>query len=257
MRHLALILALTCVAAVVAGPRPPDRMDLSRKDRQFIERFFGKGVVGEPVDGEPLDDVRPLFERWAGTGIRRVVHGDEKGKVFEASLRRLDRDDAVHAYQLDTGGPTVLYASFDANGNLDQYATADRKQGVITQYDPPVPVFRPGTKPGFRLEVDSRIEVFDLTNPKKRKHTGRMKTTMEHLGFYRVTVPAGTYDTAAVRWTSKGKVGPAEVNDISYWFFAASDGPVAWINKLDVSAFLVYNDKTKRASVLVSRTPAP
>ncbi len=50
-----------------------------------------------------------------------------------------------------------------------------------------------------------------------------------------------------------GKVGPARVKDDQYWFFADGVGPVARIDKKDISAMLVYRDKSKVAGVLVER----
>ena len=50
-----------------------------------------------------------------------------------------------------------------------------------------------------------------------------------------------------------GKVGPAKVKDSQYWFLAEGVGPVARIDKKDISAMLIYRDKSKIAGVLLSR----
>ena len=61
---------------------------------------------------------------------------------------------------------------------------------------------------------------------------------MDHayVGACRVTVPAGTFDAAAFRWHFKGKVGPARIDDLEFAFYAEGVGPVAYIERKDISA---------------------
>ena len=48
----------------------------------------------------------------------------------------------------------------------------------------------------------------------------------------------------------KGKVGPADVDDTQYRFFAEDVGMVASVDKLDVSALLVYHDHSMTGKLL-------
>ena len=77
--------------------------------------------------------------------------------------------------------------------------------------------------------------------------------TLTYVGAYKVTVPAGTFDAALLRWHYKGKVGPATIDDIQARFIAKDMGMVADAEKLDVAAFLIYNEKTKFGKVLQQR----
>ena len=70
------------------------------------------------------------------------------------------------------------------------------------------------------------------------------------LGAYRITTPAGSYDAALIRWTYQGKVGPAKIDDTQYRFFAEGVGMVASVDKLDISALLVYQDHSKFGKLL-------
>ena len=74
--------------------------------------------------------------------------------------------------------------------------------------------------------------------------------TLTYIGAYRVTVPAGTFDAALLKWDFKGKIGPASVEDIQPRFVAPEVGMVAAAEKRDVAAFLIYNDNTKVGKVL-------
>jgi hypothetical protein len=66
-------------------------------------------------------------------------------------------------------------------------------------------------------------------------------------------VPAGTYTAALVKMSYNGTVGPASVQDTEYRFFAIGVGPVAVIDKQNISAFLVYSNNVKYGKVLTTK----
>ena len=84
-------------------------------------------------------------------------------------------------------------------------------------------------------------------------HSGSLGLTYSYIGAYKVTVPAGTYDAALIKWTYNGSVGPANIEDTQYRFLAEDVGVVASVDKKDISAMLIYNDHSKYGKVLVSR----
>jgi len=57
------------------------------------------------------------------------------------------------------------------------------------------------------------VNVYDLGDPKKVSHSGSLDVIYSYLGTYRVTVPAGSYDAALVKWSYSGKIGPANIKD--------------------------------------------
>jgi hypothetical protein len=66
-----------------------------------------------------------------------------------------------------------------------------------------------------------------------------------------VTVPAGTYDAALLKWDYDGSVGPASVQDTQYRFLAKDVGIVASIEKKKISALLLYHDNSNTGRVLM------
>ena len=71
-----------------------------------------------------------------------------------------------------------------------------------------------------------------------------------YLGAYQLRVPAGAIDAVLVRTRLTGKVGPATVQDTIYRFFAKNSGLVAMVETEDVSALLIYHEKTRVGKVL-------
>lgn len=111
----------------------------------------------------------------------------------------------------------------------------------------------PGMQPGAQQTAALQVSVSNLSTPGTITHTGSLTLTLTYLGRYQVTVPAGTYAADLIKWQYNGQVGPANVSDVEYRFFAPGTGPVAAIDRQSVSAFLVYNNDTQFGKVLVSK----
>jgi hypothetical protein len=71
-----------------------------------------------------------------------------------------------------------------------------------------------------------------------------------YVGRYRVTVPAGTYPAALIKWQYHGEVGLAGFKGSQYWFFADGLGPIAVIDQQHISALLFYKKDTKYGKVI-------
>ena len=141
------------------------------------------------------------------------------------------------------------------DGSIVSPSEQDLTQGVLTQYAPARLVLAPGMQPGVPQTTTLQVNVYNIGDLSSVTHTGTLTLTVTYLGRYQVTVPAGTYPAALVKWQYNGQVGPATVSDVEYRFFADGVGPVAAIDKQDVSAFLVYNNSTKFGKVLTAKTP--
>jgi hypothetical protein len=124
---------------------------------------------------------------------------------------------------------------------------------VLTRYNPPEPLLIAGMNAGDSKTLMMKVNVYDLSNPKDFEHKGSLDVTLSYVGAYRVTVPAGTFDAALLKWDFKGKIGPASVEDIQARFVVPDVGMVAAAEKRDVAAFLIYNDNTKVGKVLAQK----
>jgi hypothetical protein len=98
-----------------------------------------------------------------------------------------------------------------------------------------------------------QVTVYDLDNPDDLEHRGSLDLTLTYVGAYKVTVPAGSFDAALLRWDYHGKVGPAKIEDIQARLIAQDAGMVAAAERRDVAAMLIYNDNSKVGKVLQQR----
>jgi hypothetical protein len=257
-RIIAMAVFFSLVLVAPTGSMSKEQMvgaeiQLPAKDRIFIEQFLGKNVVGKPVVGTPISDPRKFFPLEEGTWVYRVTSGKDKGKSVQQVLTRLRRDKSGNSWRQALGTNSVLYLLKTANNSIEIVSTQVQGQGVISRYLPREPLVLSEMSPGDTKLMKTDVKVYDLSHPDHLTHSGSLSILYSYVGAYEVTVPAGTFQAALFKWDYKGKVGPAEVEDVQYQFYAADVGTVAMIEKTDVSAFLVYHQHTKIGKLLIKK----
>ena len=202
------------------------------------------GVVGEPVPAFAIDP--SLASLSAGTRPFEIVSGDDKGKTEQ---HRISAGKKPDAWRYGVGKRTMHL--HEKNGeSLGIVSEVDTDEGVITRYSPPEPLLIAGMQAGDEKKTTIKVRVYDLDDPSDLEYEGHLDLILTYIGAYKVTVPAGTFDAAALRWKYEGKVGPASIDDIQVMFIAKDVGVVAMAEKRDISAMLVYNENTKVGKVL-------
>jgi hypothetical protein len=234
---------------LVAGPAvAADAIPLPQADRSALEQLLGTGVIGDAVAGEPLGagDI-PLHE---GTWTYKVVGGNKKGQTETDTLSQLKRDQSGASWKIQTGAKDLAFVQHTADENIEITSEQDTDQGVITRFSPSEPILTNGMQPGDSKKITIAVKVYDLSSPDEVSHTGSLDLTYSYIGAYKVTVPAGSYDAALLRWDYDGSVGPASVKDTQYRFVAKDVGIVASIDKKKISAMLFYHDNSNTGKVL-------
>lgn len=246
---IALVWRSSTVLADDYPPRP-----LPDNDRQTLKEYLGNDVVGNSIVAPALPHgLNDLLSLNDGIAWRmRVTSGKGLGTVQKGLAGMLSRPNDNTRFRLDTGdGRNVLYGQIDAKGNLLCYASQDNQEGVISRFIPPQPVFLANIAPGEIRKSTSNVSVADLSQPDVETHSGKLDIEFTYLGAFRMRVPAGTIDAVLVRTRLTGKVGPASIQDTIYRFFAKHSGLVAMVETEDVSAALIYHEKTRVGKVLV------
>ncbi len=226
---------------------------LAEQDRLAIEKYLGKGVVGQAIPVPALVDTSRYLNISAGIRNYRLVSGPDTGKIEHHRPTLLKQDANETIWRYDTGARFIFSIMGKANGDYVITGVTDNEEGVFTQYSPAEPFILQGLTPGEERNIKVGMKIFELSNPDKQTHTGTLNIGYRYVGAYKVTVPAGSFDAVLVKWTFKGKIGPASLNDTQYRFFAADVGMVAAVEQMDVSAMLIYNKQRKIARVLVDK----
>ena len=250
MKPLWIVAVAWPLLLVGSGAAPADAAAaLTAAEQAMLGEMLGPGVVGQPVAGAKLTpEFAPLRD---GTWTYRIVGGKDAGQTEQHVVERLDRDKSGASWRYTVGTKGIVFIKKMKDGSLTFVTEENFEQAVLTRYEPPEPGLLVGLAPGDTRSSSVAVQVSDLSDPTVVSHKGKLEVTYSYLGAYKVTTPAGTYDAALIKWTYKGKVGPAKVDDTQYRFFAPKVGMLASVDHLDVSAFLVYQKQTKFGKVLV------
>jgi hypothetical protein len=251
--HVSLSVGAVLAALLAAGPSlapaaAADTIPLPQADRTALEQLLGSGVVGDPVAASPLAaaDI-PLRE---GTWTYQVVAGKKKGQTENDVLTQLERDQSGASWKVETGAKDLAFIQLGDNQDIEVLSEQDTDQGVVTRFTPAEPILTTGMSPGDSKKVTIGVKVYDLSSPDEVSHSGSLALEYSYLGAYKVTVPAGSYEAALLRWVYDGSVGPASVKDTQYRFVAKDVGMVASIEKKKISAMLLYHDDSNTGRVL-------
>jgi hypothetical protein len=222
---------------------------LPAADQQEIEKLLGKGIVGDAQSASPLGSPESYLPPKGSSMTYQVV---EKNKKITEAHKLEDTTDASLApgwqYSVEKAG--AAYFQKVSDGSLHTVAEQDLGNKVLSRFSPGEPMIIPGLKPGESRKSTLQVAVYDLSDLKKVSHSGSLDVTYTYVGTYRVTVPAGTYDAALIRWDYAGEIGPADIKDSQYRFLAPGAGMVAMVQIRSISAMLIYNDHTKRGKLL-------
>ena len=258
MRGLCAVLVIGLAMTLIDDPTfaqdgDAKPIELTKAERAEIESFLGKGVVGKAVAGDPIADTAKFFPFEPGGWTFRFTSGDNKGKTQEQSFTTIKKDESRATGRYRNGKDQTDFLSRAEDGSISVVSEQDAKQGVISRFSPPEPIYVNGLKPGDSKTFKVDVKVYDLSDPKDVTHSGSLDLTYSYIGAYEVTVPAGTYEAALIRSNYSGKVGPASIEDTQYRFLAEGVGVVAMIEKKDISAVLIYHDHSKYGKVLLKR----
>lgn len=211
---------------------------------QAAAEKFLPGVVGEAVPAFTIDPVMASLA--PGTRTYAVVSGTTKTKTEQHQIVASEKPGQ---WRYTVGDRTVFLRETKGE-SLSIVSEQDNDKGILTRYSPAQPLLIAGMNAGDEKTMTLNVNVYDLDDPDDLEYKGTLDLTLTYVGAYKVTVPAGTFDAALLRWHYKGKIGPATIDDIQARFVAKDAGMVAAAEKLDVAAMLIYNDNTKVGKVL-------
>jgi hypothetical protein len=218
-----------------------------------LDKYLGAGVVGEPVAGSPLMAAADYLPPKGSTLTYRVLEKDEEPRSETHKVEETTDPQFAPGWRYVADRLGALYFQKASDGGASIVGEEDRDNEVLSRFTPGEPLMIVGLKPGESRKVAVNVQVAELSNTKKITHKGMLDVTYTYIGAYRVTVPAGTFDAALIRWDYQGSVGPADIEQTDYRFIAPHAGMVAMVQNRHVSAMLIYNDKRKLGKLLQSR----
>jgi hypothetical protein len=253
-RPCSLVLVAFIAVIAAGGALQSDATGLSEEDRSAIGRLLGEGVLGPTLPADPISEKTALIPLAPATRIFRLSSGPDAGTTETDILRASAQEGSDATWQYAAGRRSVYNLRRTSDGSIVIPSEQDLVLGAIIQYDPPQPLIIHGIRPGEQRSLGIAVEVSYPDDPARVAHSGLFSVSYTYLGRYRITVPAGTYPAALIKWQYHGDVGPAGFKGSEYWFFADGLGPIAVIDEQHISALLLYKKHTKYGKVLQSNT---
>jgi len=235
---------------VCEDPSSGVALELTKSDREALA-ILGEGVVGKALPAVPLHDTAQVMPLREGEWVYRITAGANKGTRQQVAIAKAKGKKEQDLWQRTIKGDAAEFFSVDGRGAIKLMSETDLTQNVITRYTPMFPIMFDGMKPGETSEVETAVNVYALHDPTDLKYKGRLKVSHTYVGAYELTVPAGKYETVLIRSSYTGKVGPADVTDGGYVFYAQGVGIVASLERMHVTACLFYDKRTKTPKVLI------
>ena len=212
-------------------------------------QVFGEGVVGKAVPAPPLENLEQYLNVGSGHWTYKIVSGKEGNNVRVESYTQIPDPDGGKAWKRSVGDEYNEYIRMHPDGSLAKYAEDDVDVGYGADIVPGilVPV---GMKPGETRVIESQIRAFKMKSPDEIEYTGKTTTRFTYMGAYEVHTPAGTWPAALVRNEFEVHIGPANVKDTVYAFYADRVGKIAEIEAMNISALFVYHSNQKTVKIL-------
>jgi hypothetical protein len=251
-RPYSLVLVLFIAVVAATGTSRAGATGLSEEDRSTISRLLGEGVLGPALPADPIGEKATLIPLAPATRIFRLSSGPDAGTTETDILRASAQEGSDATWQYAAGQRSVYNLRSTDDGSIVIPNEQDLVLGSILRYDPPQPLIIPGMRPGEERTLSIAIKVSNLDDPGTAAQSGLLSVSYTYVGRYRVTVPAGTYPAALIKWEYHGEVGLAGFKGSQYWFFADGLGPIAVIDQQHISALLFYKKDTNYGKVLQS-----
>lgn len=235
------------VLAFIAWPGAATSAQSLDSRAQAAIATFGKGVIVSTSKDAKIDNAQDYLGFGSGTKQYKIVDGNNQGETVSRTAQAVSG--SKDSYAVALGKFFTATAEVTKDG---VFVTTEIEPSTssLSTFSPSEIVLLNGLEVGKTEERTVSVKVHDVTQPTVVTHTGSLKCVYEVLGAFKVTTPAGVFDTIGVRVRYNGSVGPASVDDSNYIFFAKGFGPVAMRYRSAISAFLIYNKDDKRSLLL-------
>lgn len=239
-----VVLAVASVSGAMASAQSLDA------DAKAEIATFGNGVV-VPIAGDgKVERAEEFLGFQPGTKQYKVISGKDQGSLVGRTVRA--KTGSKDTYTVALGKFFTATLKVEKDG-VFLTTEVEPSTSSLSTFNPNEIVLLNGLSKGQKKDRTISVQVHDIDQPTVVTHTGSLNCTYEVLGAFKVTSPAGVFDTVGIRVKYKGTVGPASVEDANYLFFAKGVGPVAMRFRSHISAFLVYNKSDKQSLLLAKK----
>ncbi len=245
---VSLIVGCLFLASVPKTFAASSVIPLSRRDKRELA-VLGEGVVGEAIEAPVVTDPAKYYRPIPGKWKYQITSGKQKGQFFTETVSKIPKNAQGATWKRSREKYDDLFSVTDEVIYLSN--EIDHQHGYLVQFTPTGHLLSAALKPGESKKTKSTVHVFKISDPKTVYKTLKMEETYTYVGAYKVTTPAGVFDTVLFRNDFKVFAGPATIHDFRYAFYAKGVGKVAGIEHGHAVVLLIFHFNQKIPKVLV------
>ena len=212
---------------------------------------LGAGVVGAALAAHPITDPSRLRHVDPGVWVYEVVEGPRDGQREQVTVSKEGRTDEGENVKLvfgSSGEVQHLEVRYDHVVAKRSQLDAGSNRRVV--YRPGL-VLEPRMQVGETKQVQTDLSTYRGAEVSKVEYDGQVDYSTTYVGAYRVTTPAGKFETRLLVHEYEMNIGPARAHYRSLGFYAEGVGMVAEVSNEKVTALLLYRRSDRSARVLV------
>ena len=221
---------------------------LSRRDKKELA-VLGEGVVGEAIEAPVITDPAKYYRPIPGKWKYQITSGKQKGQFFTETVSKIPKNAQGATWKRSREKYDDLFSVTGDSIYLSN--EIDHQHGFLIHFTPRGHLLSAALKPSESKKTKSTVHVFKISDPNTEYKTLKMEETYTYVGAYKVTTPAGVFDTVLFRNDFKVFAGPVTVDDFRYAFYAEGVGKVAGIEHGHAVVLLIFRFNEKIPKVLV------
>lgn len=247
--RIGVALAVAIPAALLASTAFAELPELDHDTRKALASL-GEGVVGKAIPAKPIPNLHDFVGIREGTYHYRVVGEKGDDAKYAETFEKIPKNERG-ATMKRTRPDFVDHMKVTEDGDVYFTTELDTDLGYLVHLSPHGSPVGLGLAPGESRKASAKLDVFKEGDESDRVYQGSIDSTITYLGAFEVTVPAGTFEAVLFRDDFEIKVGPADVRDVRYTFISKDAFKVAAVERLNISALLIYHSNTQTPIVLV------
>jgi hypothetical protein len=217
---------------------------------------LGNNIVGKPLPEIIINEPYRYISGRPGKYIYQMIVKDDynPGTKFEIRSEIEGALDESRKWSLKVDNDFIEEWKADAEGNVHLQAQTDLDSGYRVEISPHL-LLPAGAQPGQRWEIESSLNVYEISSPEAIAYEGKLLSKKVYEGHFEVMTPAGEFDAILISDVYEISIGAVNIKDRRYTFYAPNVGKVAEIDGFHVSAFLFFHQRRNDAKVLIALPP--
>jgi len=214
---------------------------------------LGSNIVGKSLPEVVIKDPYRYVAGKPGKYTYQMLATDDENTVTKFEMRsEIDLEiGKARKWSLEIDNDFIEEWEADNTGGIHMTAQTDVDSGYRVEFTPHL-LLPAGARQRQQWKSESSLNVYETSDPDTIVYEGELVSTKAYEGRFEITTPAGKFDAILISDEYEINIGPVNIKDKRYVFYAFDVGKVAEIDGFHVSAFLFFHKRKNEVKILKS-----